>query len=289
MDKQTRRALLGKVGAGVTVGALSSVLGPPLGSAAFSDAVTDASAKYESIVRSQFPWFPPVTFIDDMPSGSGRWFTTYDPQTARHIVEFPVDLHAPVDDSLVKHESGHVCANYLYNARGPAWSAPTGTGPWDLYTEFLRYMGGDPALRSRSDINEIFAEHFNRMLGGAVQYPALVGLVPFNATTERNFVNQIAPPSIDGYTYISPDLGLVTDANGNWFGTVNISGMYGPAGGEVAILGVAQRIGLGGTEASLPDCTFWVPPSANGAWGYLMIRGDPVKGGTTYFRVSAFE
>ena len=289
MENQTRRVFLGKVGAGVTAGALSSVLGPPLRSAAFSDAVTDATSKYESLVRSQFPWMPPVTFIDDMPAGSGRWFTTYDMQNALHKVEFPADLHAPVDDSVVKHESGHVCANYVYNARGPVWSNPGGTGPWDLYVEFLRYNGGDPSLRSRSDINEIFAEHFNRMLGGAVQYPALVGLVPFDATTMRNFVNQIAPPSVDGYGYISPDLALVTDANGNWFGTINISGMYGPAGGQIPILGVAERIGLAGTEASLPDCTFWVPSNANGAWGYLMVRDDPIRSGTAYFRVSAFE
>ena len=289
MEKQTRRTLLSRVGAGVTVGALSSVVGPPLRSAAFSDAVADASSKYESLVRSQFPWMPTVTFIDDLPAGSGRWFTTYDPQTARHIVELPSDLHAPVDDSVVKHESGHVCANYVYNARGPVWANPNGTGPWDLYVEFLRYNGGDPAVRSNPQINEIFAEHFNLMLGGAIQYPALKDLVPFNATTMRNFVNQIAPPSVDGYTYISPDLGLVTDANGNWFGTVNISGMYGPAGGQIPILGVAERIGLAGSEASLPDCTFWVPSNANAAWGYLMIRGDPIRNGTAYFRVSAFE
>ena len=85
--------------------------------------------------------------------------------------------------------------------------------------------------------------------------------------------------------WISGDLAIQTDANGNYFGSVN--GLTGFVTTK-PILGIAQRIGLAGSEATLPRCSFWVPNGVT-AYGYLMVRGDPVRGGTTYFRVSAFQ
>ena len=85
--------------------------------------------------------------------------------------------------------------------------------------------------------------------------------------------------------WISGDLPIQTDANGDYYGMIN--GLTGFTTTK-PILGIAQRIGLAGTEGSLPRCTFWVPTGVT-AYGYLMVRGDPVKGGTTYFRVAAVQ
>jgi hypothetical protein len=83
--------------------------------------------------------------------------------------------------------------------------------------------------------------------------------------------------------FISNDLPVTTDSNGNALIRQSISGLFksGPP-----ILGFAQRIGLAGTEPTLPNCTYWPTDTVN---GWLMVRGDAVHGGTAWFRYGALQ
>jgi hypothetical protein len=86
----------------------------------------------------------------------------------------------------------------------------------------------------------------------------------------------------DALKFISGDQGVFVDANGNALVVEPLSNLVsGPP-----ILGFAERIGLAGTEATLPLCTFWATSSTQ---GLLMVRGDPVRNGTAWFRYGALQ
>jgi hypothetical protein len=90
--------------------------------------------------------------------------------------------------------------------------------------------------------------------------------------------------------YISGDFDKPMDGNGNFFGTVPVTGLRPPDGNNnPPILGVAQRIGVSGTEATLPRVTFWVPQNSGGNFGWLMVRGDFQRNLPAWFRVAAFQ
>jgi hypothetical protein len=92
--------------------------------------------------------------------------------------------------------------------------------------------------------------------------------------------------------WVSNDFPISLDANGNYFGLVDIPPgfLYAPATGQVKMQGFAQRTGIptDGT-AELPDCTFWVPSDLNGTKGRLMVRGDPIRFTTGYFKVGVWQ
>lgn len=84
--------------------------------------------------------------------------------------------------------------------------------------------------------------------------------------------------------YISGDLAIATDASGNASKMIPVSGLE-PG---VPAFGMVQRIGLAGTEPTLPNATFQVDLES-AAFGRLHVRNDPVKSGTAYYRVAAIQ
>jgi hypothetical protein len=278
---QTRRAFLAKVGAGVGACTLAAAV-RPLSANASQAGIDEGNAKYAT-VRSWYPWLPPCTMVDTG-APAGPYYASFNQTTWRYEIQMAVDRDTH-GLGIIEHEAGHIMAYYVSNSRGTTWNS----GTHRLYYEFCVYFGADPSIADRPDMGEIWAEHFARahVPGYNPSYPQLVGVVPFDPVTGpqkmKDFCVSIALPSEDGLQYISGDQAVTTDSNGNAFVQKPISGLAS-AGGP--ILGFAQRIGLAGSEPTLPYCTFW---AVNNTTGYLMVRGDPVHSGTAWFRYGAIQ
>lgn len=243
--------------------------------------LADAAALYEKFVRPALPWLPAPVFRDVRPDGTkqpeGIWNYAYEWAWGEHVIYCPYNWDFNYD-YVIAHEAGHYVAQWVYMARGTQWP--------DMYSEWLAWMGADLSLRQHKQMNEIWAEHLRDMLfpGSPTYYPALQGLVPYNRPRHRAFIDSIAIEE-DGLKFISGDLAVATDSQGNANVVINPTGLRQ----GIPAFGSAQRIGA--TAANdLPDAvTYQVDTTGPVAIGRLLVKGDIVKNGTAYFRVMAMQ
>jgi len=304
LEKQTRRDFLTKVGCGAMFASVAMAT-RPLTALATQQAIDSAYAIYDVYANpstGRYPWLPQrngpdgwrIKMLDTNPNSN--WFTSYN----KFPAEYQIQFNAAVTQhpyGVMDHETGHVFAFYVYNARG--WER---TGPADFYNEFIANQGGDPALRNRTDVDEIFAEWFARAwvpnYPGA-GYPNIYNpstgysIMPFNATTLKTFLANSAIEA-DGLKFVSKDMAVLVDGNGAaivrnvdmsatpFKPQTMVNGQWSPP-----ILGVASRIGLVSSE-NLPAAYFQNQPG-NVQKGDLFIKNDPVRNGNSYWRVGAFQ
>lgn len=131
--------------------------------------------------------YPPRILDDPFDPLAGSYHMTNDPLgyfmlLLAHFTSVP-DEHSP---HLIIHELGHLFAYWCGGRR-------------DVIREFLAAMGGDPALNEHKLRGEIFAEHFVRAYDPSYHgqdYAGLVGMVPFDATLMRAFVEAMMASTI---------------------------------------------------------------------------------------------
>lgn len=183
------------------------------------------------------------------------------------------------------HEQGHHFEDHCYR-----WGPYRAGGVMGIRRAFLQWHGADMALMDFHDLDELVAEHFTTaLLRDSTGYDyntywAYKGKVPFTSTAHtRAFFDSIYEEAYAMAKFISPDLAVATDASGNGRLIVGVEGLRP----NFPAVGFAQRIGLVGTEPVLPNASFSV--AADSSFGVLNFRGDPVKSGTSYWRVAAIQ
>lgn len=135
-----------------------------------------------AFLDAHFAWLPKPTIVESTDPNEARDHAT---ATAISVPKYS-DAWNDGRPDVVIHECGHVLAFWLGERRVP------------IIETFLDAFGADPRTTANPLINEIFAEHFARAYvdgyAGA-NYPALVGLVRFDAETMRAFCEGLRPPA----------------------------------------------------------------------------------------------
>lgn len=267
----------------------------------------EGAAFWRGPLASTFPAVPPlrrfsITDDWDMSGGTGGGISrnfdgSVDVELDRSLATYPVLLHE-VGHAVEGTRSPHERAAFMSLRGFPSWEAQADRQRAEQRMEPPRFAPNGTRLVWHISPNEKYAEGFRR----AAQF---AGLAPFDQSfhgrdldlTEdygRTFPHAAALEyfqalrSDDMAKFISGALQVSTDANGNATLVVAVSDL---APG-VPAFGVWQRIGLTGTEDAgnpegFPEATFQVDDSA--VWGRLYVRGDPVKNGTAFYRVAAFQ
>lgn len=83
--------------------------------------------------------------------------------------------------------------------------------------------------------------------------------------------------------YISPDIPITTDANGNWSGWLDLVGLKPNLSTVVQV----SRIGLAGIETRLPSVE--AQANAEATRAFVMLKGDEVRGGQAYIKLLAVQ
>lgn len=205
---------------------------------------------------------------------------------------------------VLVHEAGHAIEGdrartprerdrYMTIRGFPTWDSQVARQFEEQKVQPPRFAPNGPRMVWHISPNEKYAEGFR--LSAQIS-----GLVPFDdgfyGRTELTETYGLAFPfaGCDAYfralkgddmaKFISGDLAVATDASGNASQLISVTGLE--AG--VPAFGIAQRIGLTGSEASLPVATFQID-LGSAAFGRLHVRNDPVKSGTTFWRVCGIQ
>jgi hypothetical protein len=138
-----------------------------------------AQAVAHAFIDTTFPWLPKPAIVEwDNTAGGTRLYST---ATSISVPKWS-DAWDDGRYDFVIHEVGHVLAFYV-STRVP------------VIERFLATFGANAAFKDDPLVNEIFAEHFARAYVDGytgVNYPQLVGLVPFDAAKMRAFCEALA-------------------------------------------------------------------------------------------------